>query len=82
MTSVTRKLGRLAAVGAVALLLAGAWAASAATTPMVPRSRIANALANYCSLLGGDPAHVQFMGVWGVGCKVASGYVAVWVGDD
>jgi hypothetical protein len=49
---------------------------------MVPRSRISNALANYCTLLGGDPAHVEFMGVWGAGCKVASGYVAVWVGDD
>jgi hypothetical protein len=81
MTGVTRKLGRIAAVGTVALLLAGT-AAPAAAKPMVPRSRISNALANYCTLMGGDSAHVEFMGVWDVGCKLASGHVAVWVGDD
>ena len=65
MTGVTRKLGRIASVGAVALLLAGAAAAPAAAVSVVDKAEANKeniATANRCLAAGGDPTYVGFMG--------------------
>jgi hypothetical protein len=86
MNGMMRKLGRLAAVGAVALLLAASSAAPAAARPMLPKSgTIASTLYYVVCLatLGGEAAYVEFMGVWGVGCDLPGDAPDhVWVGDD
>jgi len=49
-----QRLGRIAVGGAVALLLAGAWAAPAAAKPW-SEAAIANGMIQGCFELGGDP---------------------------
>jgi hypothetical protein len=76
MTSVTtgtaRRIGRIAAVGAVALLLAGSAAPAAEA-----RWRDADAAMEECERAGGEAYYFEFMGVWAVGCE----YVTVDIGS-
>jgi len=75
---------RLAAVGAVAIVLAGTAAAPAAARTKVPRSGVAHSLYYMCAGVGGDPFYFEYMGVWGVGCDYHDGEdPVVWgKGDD
>jgi hypothetical protein len=83
-SSMAQRLGRIAAVGAIALLLAGSAAAPAAAKPMVPQPKsIAGALYYVaCLAWGGKAAYVEFMGVGGLACELPSGDTEVYVGDD
>ena len=68
-----RVVGRIAAVGAIALLLAGS-----ATAPTAAKPRhVANAHIDACFDSGGEVHTFYFLGVWGVGCTFPSG--AEWV---
>ena len=65
-----RRVGRLAAVGAVALLLAGA-AAGSAEARIPPWASNAG---QYCAQNGGDPWLFEFAGfLLGVGCDYGDG---------
>jgi hypothetical protein len=68
-----RRMGQIAAVGAVALLLVGSAAAPAAAKPR----HIANAHIDACFDNGGEVYTFYYLGVWGVGCTFPSG--AEWV---
>jgi hypothetical protein len=69
-----RRLGRIAAVGAVALLLAGSAAATAAARPKGnPNAEIDMGFRS-----NGDPYSFEFAGVWAVGCA----YVNVNTGTE
>lgn len=67
-TRLTGPMGRIAAVGALALVLAGT-VASPATASM----KGANAAIDLCFQSGGDPTPFEFAGVWAVGCKYLDG---------
>jgi hypothetical protein len=60
-----RTIGRLAAVGAVALVLAGSAAAPAAAMPR----RDPSVAINQCVKHGGEAYYFEFAGVWAVGCR-------------
>jgi hypothetical protein len=65
MNGMMRTIGRLAAVGAVALLLAGSTAPTAeARVPMK-----AYWLMEDCEAAGGESYYFSFYDQWGVGCK-------------
>jgi hypothetical protein len=62
---VTQRLGRIAAVGAVALLLVGTVAPTAEALPR----QAANIFVDLCIGDGGNPLVFDFGGVWAVGCR-------------
>ncbi len=59
--------GRIAAVGAATLLLAGSLAPSVAARPRNP----ANSYIQMCFESNGNPYYFEFAGVWAVGCEYA-----------
>lgn len=73
MARLGRKIGRIAAVGAVALLLAGTAAAPAGAERNDTVRRV-NGTIGDCFGAGGDPTVVEFVGVFVVSCQHGNGF--------
>jgi hypothetical protein len=78
MRGSAKTAGRLAAVGAVALVLAGAVATPAEARPKTPRW--VEAEDGECADAGGDPTLFAFFGVYAVACDYGEGDVEVITG--
>ena len=72
------RIGQIAAVGAVALTLAGAAAGSADAYPRSAATRYASSSIAFCFDTGGDPTAYDFGGSWQVVCV----YEDAWWSDD
>ena len=82
-TSVAQWGRRIVAVGAVALLLAGAAVAPAAARPKGP-GPVAASIIVTCLNSDGSPYYFEYLGVWSVGCDYHDGQdpVVLSKGDD
>ena len=81
MNGITKTAGRLAAVGAVALLLAGASAAPAEARTRSQAVRKAGILAPNCTTLGGTPYAFDTGEDIVFGCAYAADDVETWYID-
>ena len=78
MNRTKRAIGRLAAVGAVALVLTGT---GAATTEAKDRGAIVLQTMGWCELMGGNSYQYEFF-VWGSGCMFPDNTYISEVIDD
>jgi hypothetical protein len=74
MNGMMRTIGRLAAVGAAALLLTGSAVAAVEARPKIPPGGTrAGSLYTLCVSVGGDPFYFEIGPVWSLSCEEEGG---------